>query len=62
MEVARQITQIVRELMRLELARGVLEQFGIVGEPADQRLLVRLGQQLNVRFAHLALVREASFL
>ena len=43
-------------LVRLEFARGVLQQLGVVGEPADQRFFVRLRQQPDVGLADVALV------
>ena len=56
-EVAGEVAQVVRELMRLQRARRGFQQLRIVGEAADQRFLVRLGQPRDVALADLALVR-----
>ena len=48
-EFLRQILEIERDLMRRQIARGVGELLGKVGEPAQERLLVRARQRRRGR-------------
>ena len=47
-EFARQILEVVRDLVRRQVARRARDLAGKVGDPAKQRLFVRAGQRREV--------------